>query len=363
MIMKVRALSCVSVITLLTAPAISGQLSAKEPIAQNAVFITFDAPGASLTFPTGINSEGVIMGNALLDSNDNLGRIFRGFVRARDGTFTTFDAPNVGQDGTWPVSINSAGEITGYSYDANNMTHGFLRKPDGVITVLDGPGALETFAVGINETGTITGWVEVNPDGSGHAFLRSPDGEYTLFDVPPEVGTNTAPSGINAAGAVTGSFTDRNFNYAGFVRTADGTFSYFYAPNGGQIASGLSIDSGGDVTGWYWDRNGEHGFVRTADGTFSALNAPRNIGCVPTSINPAGDITGNCIVNQVFGAFWGAFVQERNGRFFRLDVPSTIQTVGPSGINSAGEITGTYYLAPGSGYPHAFLRTWRRRKH
>jgi uncharacterized membrane protein len=303
------------------------------------------------------------MGNALLDSNDNLGRIFRGFVRARDGTFTTFDAPNVGQDGTWPVSINSAGEITGYSYDANNMTHGFLRKPDGVITVLDGPGALETFAVGINETGTITGGFQVNPDGSGHAFLRSPDGEYTLFDVPPEVGTNTAPSGINAAGAVTGSFTDRNFNYAGFVRTADGTFSYFYAPNGGQIASGLSIDSGGDVTGWYWDRNGEHGFVRTADGTFSALNAPRNIGCVPTSINPAGDITGNCIINQVFGAFWGAFVQERNGRFFRLDVPSTIQTVGPSGINSAGEITGTYYLAPGSGYPHAFLRTWRRRKH
>ena len=363
--MKLRALSCVSVITLLTALAISGQVSAKEPIAKHAVFISIDAPGAFLTFPTGINSAGVIAGNALFASNDTSGRILRGFVRARDGTFTIFDAPNVGVDGTWPASINSAGEITGNYYDANNNAHGFLRNPDGVITVLDGPGALETYAVGINETGTITGGFQVNSDGSGHAFLRSPDGQYTLFDVPPEVGTHTVPSGINAAGAVTGSFTDRNFNYGGFVRTADGTFSYFYAPNGGQIATpGLSIDSGGDVTGWYWDRNGTYGFVRTADGTFSALNAPRNIACVPTSINPAGDITGSCFVNQIFGAFWGAFVQERNGRFFRLDVPSTIYDVAPSSINSAGEITGTYYLNPGSvGYSHAFLRTWRRKKH
>ena len=359
--MKLRALSCVSVMTLLTALAISGQLFAKEPIAQKAVFITVDAPGALMTFPTSINSAGVITGNALFGSNNPFVSISRGFVRASDGTFTTFDAPNVGSGGTLPASINSAGEITGYFYDTNNMTHGFLRNPDGVITVLDGPGALETYAAGINETGSIIGGLQVNPDGSGPAFLRSPDGEYTLFDVPADVGIHTIPTGINAAGMVTGIFVDRNLNYGGFVRAADGTFSHFQAPNGGQIAAGLSIDSRGDVTGWYWDRNGSYGFVRTAHGTFSALNSPPTLACIPTSINPAGDITGYCFVNQPFGAFWGAFVQERNGRFFRLDVPST-QVVHPMGINSAGEITGTYI--PARGYTtHAFLRTWRRRKH
>jgi uncharacterized membrane protein len=238
------------------------------------------------------------------------------------------------------------------------MTHGFLRNADGVITVLDGPGALETYAVGINETGTITGGFQVSPDGSGHAFLRSPDGEYTLFDVPTEVGIETVPTGINDAGTVAGIFVDRNFNYGVFVRAADGTFSHFHAPNGGQIV-GLSIDSRGDVTGWYWDRSGSHGFVRTAHGTLRALNSPPDIACIPTSINDAGDITGFCNVNQSYGAFWGAFVQERNGRFFRLDVPSTIQVVRPSGINSAREITGTYNPA-GEYTTHAFLRTWKR---
>ena len=358
--MKPRTSSFVSAITL-TALAISGQLFAKEPIAQKAVFINIDVPGAFMTLPTSINSAGAITGNALFNT-DNFGSISRGFVRTSDGTFTTFDAPNVGSDGTLPASINSAGEITGYFYDANNMMHGFLRNPDGVITVLDGPGALETYAVSINETGTITGGLQVNPDGSGPAFLRSPDGEYTLFDVPPAVGTQTIPTGINAAGIVAGIFVDRNFNYGGFVRAADGTFSHFYAPNGGQIAAGLSIDSRGNVAGWYWDRNGRHGFVRTASGTFSPLNSPPNIACLPASINPAGDITGVCDVNQIYGAYWGAFVQEHTGRFFRLDVPNTIQAIGPSSINSAGEITGTYN-PPGKYSIHAFLRTWKRSKY
>ncbi len=59
--------------------------------------------------------------------------MFHGFLRHKDGTFTTFDAPGVGtgfEQGTSPISINFRGEITGQYVDGNNALHGFLRKPD-----------------------------------------------------------------------------------------------------------------------------------------------------------------------------------------------------------------------------------------
>jgi hypothetical protein len=49
---------------------------------------------------------------------------YHGFVRKRDGTFTTFDAPN--SHGTFPQSINLVGQITGYYFDGNSF-HGFVR--------------------------------------------------------------------------------------------------------------------------------------------------------------------------------------------------------------------------------------------
>ena len=47
-----------------------------------------------------------------------------GFLRARDGTFTTFDPP--GAVGTFPLAINPAGAVTGSYTDANFVVHGFL---------------------------------------------------------------------------------------------------------------------------------------------------------------------------------------------------------------------------------------------
>jgi hypothetical protein len=91
-----------------------------KPDVQGAVFYT--------AF-TSINPSGAITGY-FFDAN-SLGR---GFVRAKDGTITTFDVPGVGApyfgDGTIPQSINPNGEITGYYTDAHGTYHGFLRNPD-----------------------------------------------------------------------------------------------------------------------------------------------------------------------------------------------------------------------------------------
>jgi hypothetical protein len=56
------------------------------------------------------------------------------FVRAKNGTITTFDAPGAGT-GTFQGSfvfseaINNAGAIAGAYFDSSNVLHGFLRTP------------------------------------------------------------------------------------------------------------------------------------------------------------------------------------------------------------------------------------------
>jgi hypothetical protein len=58
--------------------------------------------------------------------------VYHGFLRARDGTITTFDAPEAGTfdgQGTFAFGINPAGVIAGFYVDTSNVYHGFLRKP------------------------------------------------------------------------------------------------------------------------------------------------------------------------------------------------------------------------------------------
>jgi hypothetical protein len=93
--------------------------------AHEPTIITFDAPGAGTesfqgTFAFSINPAGAITGTYF-----DASYVGHGFLRAPDGTFTTFDAPGAGY--TNPSSINPAGAITGYYYDASVVGHGFLR--------------------------------------------------------------------------------------------------------------------------------------------------------------------------------------------------------------------------------------------
>ena len=108
-----------------------------------ATFTTIDAPGAGTgveqgTIASSINNVGAITGNYADASN-----ISHGFLRAPDGTFTTFDVLSVngGLQSTVPFAINDVGAITGEYIDAGNTRHGFLRAPGGTITPFDAPGA------------------------------------------------------------------------------------------------------------------------------------------------------------------------------------------------------------------------------
>jgi hypothetical protein len=94
-------------------------------------FTTFDAatypPCCIWSFPTGIAPDAAITGSF----NDGF-TINHGFLRARDGTVTTFDAPCAGtgfNQGTAPLGINPAGVIMGLYINANYGHHGFLLVP------------------------------------------------------------------------------------------------------------------------------------------------------------------------------------------------------------------------------------------
>jgi hypothetical protein len=129
----------------------------------------------------GINPEGVITGTYFEPISGNpFGGNYRVFVRAPDGTFTTFDAATYPPCCIWsfPSAINPAGTITGSFNDGFNVNHGFVRTSDGTVTTFDAPGAatghgqLGTVPLSITPAGVIMGkYFDANNGTHGFLFL------------------------------------------------------------------------------------------------------------------------------------------------------------------------------------------------
>jgi hypothetical protein len=300
--------------------------------------------------------------------------------------FTSFDAPGAGTgflQGTYAFSVNLFAAVTGYDLDANNVYHGFLRKPDGSIVVFDAPGADTTegdfngtFPAGINDAGLIAGYY-IDASNVGHGFLRSPNGSFTTFDPP---GAGTAPGqgtivhGLNLEGTVVGSFLNDKTYYA-FIRTSDGKYKTFAAPG----ACNMSIDDGchgsgawdinffGTVVGPYEDTSGNfvaHTYVRSPNGKFTTFVVPGSSmeagqGTLPASLsglNDFGAITGLYYdVNNVFHGY----LRNPDGRFIKFEAPGADTTdeffgTFPNSLNDFGSIAGDYLDS--SDVYHGFLR-------
>src|SRR5262245_18093804 len=287
-------------------------------------------------------------------------------VQTANGTFITFDVA-AAVFGTVPISINPAGEITGFYVDVNFTARPFLRSPDGALTAFDVPNDVTGIvpfagAPSINPAGAITGSF-TDANFTSHGFLRAPDGTFAMFDVPGTGGTGflegTMPNSINPAGEITGNFTDLNGGNHGFLRAADGTFSTFDAPGCVGNTFPFTINPGGVIAGICLP-NGQ-GFLREHDGTLTTFNAPGPLngllnGAAPLlSINPAGAITGTYLDSN--GAAHG-FLRGRDGALTTFDAPGAgtglFQGTFPDGIDPAGEITGVFIDANFA--DHGFLR-------
>ena len=194
-------------------------------------FTLIEFPPAFLTFffvpnITAMTPGGTIMGG-YFDSNGAI----HGFLRTVDGTFTTFDAPNAAAGfftGTTPTSINDSGIVTGYYLDVtkNGELRAFLRAGNGTFSSFDTP-QLGAFggAASINSSGAVAGNVQnsvCTPDfvctTTVISFLRSASGKISSVNDPQAQHGTTAVIGINPAGAMIGTYLDANNVQHGFLR-------------------------------------------------------------------------------------------------------------------------------------------------
>jgi hypothetical protein len=399
--MKSRTWICTTAFCLFVALSIPPRSAALNDPNHQPTIITFDVSGAGTgvnqgTFPVAINPKGAITGT-YVDSNN----VSHGFLRAPDGTVTTFD-PTDDVNGIFVAGINPAGAITGSYFDSNLLFHGFLRAADGTITVIDAPGAGSgagtfqgTTIVGINAAGAIVGsYLDAN--NINHGFLRACGHEnecdkgeatFTTFDVPGAgtgafqgttvfgvgfFGGNFLTGGINPAGAITGSYLDSNFLFHAFLRATDGAITPFDVPGastieGAVVTDATAINPNGTIAGFYFQPipvgnpfgGNFRGFARDRDGTFTTFDAatypPCCIWTFAEAINPEGVIAG--YDNDGHDINHG-FVRTRNGTIITFDAPGAgtgnFQGTIPFSINPSGEITG--YFTDARRVAHGFLR-------
>ncbi|MGA8872043.1 MAG: hypothetical protein WB460_12935 [Candidatus Acidiferrales bacterium] len=201
--------------------------------ASDGTFTAFDIPGISasqvaIVIPGRIGSDGTVAG-----SYEDGGAVFHGFVRTSDGTVTVLDAPGAGTTaglGTEILDMNTGGVMAGVigvsPVGGHLASHSVMRAADGTYTTFDPPsaGPNGSLADGINDSGAIVGtYVDANL--VRHGYLRNADGTFASFDVPgaaqlpvSAINLDTVPRRINATEAIAGLFSDPNGMRHGFVR-------------------------------------------------------------------------------------------------------------------------------------------------
>jgi hypothetical protein len=336
---------------------------AAQPSAWGQTFTTFDPPGSQGTSPVNINPAGQITGS-YFDANFAT----HGFVRATDGTITSFDAPGAAF-GTFPSVITPLGLIVGTYFDGNFGQHIFLRTASGAMSNLDVPNAVGfPFGLFASSEGEIAGNF-FDSNFNNHGFLRTADGKITVFDFPPVLTSGLflpALAGINAGGVIVGGYSDANFVGHGFLRATDGTVTTFDVPNEALGIGGIqpnSINNAGTVAGTYYDttKNLElRVFLRASNGAVSSFATPPNGSFGGVAVNSSGAVVGyvftfsNCTPDDGCSTeVTVSFLRSPNGTLSTVSPPGAQGTQAVA-INPVGVVTGNY--TDGNGVAHGFVR-------
>jgi hypothetical protein len=326
---------------------------------------TFDAPGATDTYPQAINELGRMTGY-FSDSS----RRYHAFVRSPFGTLSTFDAPNAASDGqstgTFAVAINALGQIVGtvYGLDGENLSaRGFVRSPNGAITEFDAAAdALRTEPQAINVFGWIGGKY-LDLGFKEHAFVRSPNGTVTTFDAPDFFTWGVRQ--ILPNGAVIGVSSTTAGLFRGFIRASNGSLSSFDAPDVSPTVGGVfcgkcwgtfstAASPTGRIVGYYGASSGViRSFLREPDGTFSPFDVLGAISTRAEAINLEGAIAGEYATSGPYAVH--GFLRTREGPIDAFDTPNP-NDLYVTGISPLNKVIGHYF---DSGSRHGFIRSPR----
>ena len=183
-----------------------------------------------------INAFGVVAGSYADNSGNYVGH---GLIRLPGGRLRGYEIPGAGNgydQGTncpgCSVGLNIFGATAGYYTDSKYLQHVYLRSFAGQATTFNTPGdaslganCFSDCSLGLNDWGAITG-VYFDANFVSHGFLRTPDGKVRSFDAPgaatvtpqaPWYWMGTLPVSINDEGVITGYFIDANNVSHGFL--------------------------------------------------------------------------------------------------------------------------------------------------
>ncbi len=273
-------------------------------------------------------------------------------------SFVKIDAP--GATNTFAVGINNAGQITG----SRGNGQGFLLS-GGTSSVVNFPSAARTNPQDINNSGVIVGQY-LDAFSKVHGF--SAEAPYTpanfaSIDVPFPGARGNSTNGINDAGKIVGGYTDASGAGHGFLK--DGTAFSTIDPPGAKNSFAGGINNTDQIVGSYRDLSGVvHGYFKNG-ATFSVIDVPGAFGTEAFKLNNAGQVAGIYLdANaQVHG-----FLESRQGIFNTMDpikLGATLDNTfgfsgaliptGAFGLNDAGQMVGAFQDANGD--HHGYLST------
>jgi probable HAF family extracellular repeat protein len=254
---------------------------------------------------------------------------------------------------TWAYGINTSGQLVG-SYTDASRSLGFLFD-QGSYTTLDVPGSTSTSAYGINDSGVVAGTFGTTQGAFCGGVLTIIDvvrgfllNGATYNPVSFDKATDTAVLGINVSGEIVGTYAFIDLFRC--TTTFQGSFYDIYAIGvpGATYTEARGINASDQVVGWY--ANGGsigHGFL-LSDGVYTTLDVPGAVSTFAYGINDSGQIVGF----YVDATGQHGFLLDQ-GSYTTLDVPGAVST-SAYGINTLGQIVGEYSDSAGG---HGFLAT------
>jgi probable HAF family extracellular repeat protein len=241
-------------------------------------------------------------------------------------------------------AINASGQVTGYSWAADNHVRAFLHTA-GTMTDLGPPGG-DSNGTGVNASGQVTGSMTAT-DGNVHAFFYS-NGVLTTLGTP---GVTSTATGINDRGQVVGTYAAGS----GAFIYADGVFADLGIVANGSGIQPSGINAIGEVAGTAYSSGSAK-----ADAYLYSTTQSTNLGAIGGSwtvtagLNDSGQVTGMGVTaSPTTHAFLYSGSMRDLGTIGAY--PELLYSAG-KGVNNAGQVVGYSELLQYSGTV-AFLYT------
>ena len=213
------------------------------------VFTTYDFPGSQETRFYALGNNGNAAGY-YVDSDG----LHRGVV-LENGELRRWDFPDSVQTEIYGIS-DATGALTGNYTDASGVRRGFSGD-----TVVEAPGAAETFADFVNASGRMVGSY-IDAEGVYHPYARTRGGRFLSFDLPQAAQFEYFfLHGINDVGILVG----RSKRVGDVPRTSVGSLQHGLEQvkfPGSVSTEGWNINQDGSIVGHYDSADGRrHGFI------------------------------------------------------------------------------------------------------